>query len=316
MTIQSTASKGLRIGNEAYLTGSEILNTSLGESVNAIITAATDDQAVVIGAFTKADLAGLVFIMDQDGLVRMRGPSPFVIQNIVALGDLVLGDGGTFTILNDQTAWIYPGDQFWIEGCTTAANDGLYYVVSVGFAAGVTTIECFRRIGVINAAVFESFDTVEAGAGAATLATKLLGRSTLRYIDAGDDFTVAGPPGQIVVGEDLSFLQAHDKILIQESTTPAVNDGIFNVVTAVYVAPDTTITVEEAVNVEAGNGNCSLTWVRSELMCRLVANVPHLWTWPSGILNPVLEDITTLEVSNSHATADADFQARILKVPV
>lgn len=316
MTVISTASKGMRIGNEEYLTGSEILNTSLGEHVNAEIPAATDDHNVVIGAFAKADLAGLVMIMDQDGLVRMRGNSPFVIQDILTLGDMVLGPTGTFSILGDQTAWIFSGDLIFIEGCTTAANDGFYNVVRSAFAAGITTIEVFRQWGTINGAVIEVFDTVEAGAGAACIVTKLLTRSTLRDIDAGDDFTVAGPPGQLEVAEDLSFLQAHDKILIQYSTTVAVNDGIFNVVSATYAAPDTTIIVEEAFNVEAGNAACSLMHVRSELMCRLVANVPHLWTWPSGILNPVLEDITTLEVSNYHATADADFQARILKVPV
>lgn len=315
MTVTATASKGLRIGNEAYLSGAEVQTATLGQIVNASIPAATHDHPVVVGAFTKANLVGLLMMSTQDGMARMSGGNPWVIQNIATLGDLVLGVGGTFTILNDQTAWIYPGDMFWIEGCTTAANDGLYMVIDSTFAAGVTTIEVVRQTAVINAAVVEVFDTVEAGAGAACLATKIMAMSPKHYIDAGDDFTVAGPPGQIEIAEDLSALVAHDRLLIQEATN-AANNQLVDVTTATFVAPDTTLVVEEAVAVEAGNAAANLMLVRSEFHPRLVANVPTLWTLPSGILNPCLEDITTLLVTNDHPTAGADFQARIVTGPL
>ena len=315
MTVVVTANKGLRVGNEPYLSGSEVQTVTNAEIVTATIPAATDDHPVVVGDFTKASLAALLMISDQDGMVRMSGGNPWVIQNIATLGDMALGVGGTFTILNDQTGWIYPGDLFWIEGCTTAANDGLFIVIDATFAAGVTTIEVVRRTAVINAAVIEVFDTVEAGAGAACLATKLLAMSPKHYIDAGDDFTVAGPPGQIEIAEDLSWLEPHDRILIQEATN-AANNQIANITTATYVAPDTTLVIEEAVAVEAGNANANFFLVRSEHHCRLTANVPTLWTLPSGIMNPCLEDITTLLVSNEHATALADFQARVVTGPL
>lgn len=311
MAIDSNASRGLRVGNETYLSGVESLESTNAEFINESIAAATDDQAVVMGDFNKADLVGLLMISDQDGLVRLSGAGPWVIQNIATLGDMATSVGGTFTILADQTAWIYPGDMFWIEGCTTAANDGLYMVIDSTFAAGVTTVEVIQQLGVINAAVIEVFDTVEAGAGAACLATKLQAMGQKRYIDAADDFTVAGPPGQIEIGEDLSWLEEFDQLLIQEATN-AANNQIVTVTSATYVAPDTTIVVEEAVVVEVGNANANFTPVRDALICRLVANIPVLWTLPSGILNPLLEDGTTLLVSNSHATAAATFRARVV----
>ena len=315
MALTATAQKGLRVGNESYLSGVETLSATNAELISAVIPAATDDHPVVIGDFLKADLAAILMLSDQDGMARLLGGNPWVIQDIATLGDMATGVGGTFTILNDQTAWIYPGDMFWIEGCTTAANNGLFMVIDSAFAAGVTTIEVVRRTGVINGAVIEVFDTVEAGAGVNCLATKLMAMSPKHYIDAGDDFTVAGPPGQIEIAEDLSWLEPHDRILIQEATN-AANNQIVNVTTATYVAPDTQLVVEEAVVVEAGNANANFTLVRSEFHVRLTANIPTLWTLPSGILNPCLEDITTLLVTNDHATETADFRARVVTGPL
>jgi hypothetical protein len=313
MTVTTTATRSMRVGNETALSGAETLTSELGTMINSIIPAATDDHPVVIPAFTKANLTGLLLTCDRDALVRLRGGNSWVIDNIVTLGDLVLGTGGTFTVTGDLTAYWYPGDQIWITGCTTAGNDGLYTVIDTAVAAGVTTVEVFDRTAVINAAVVESFDTVEAGAGAACTATKVLFRSVKHDIDAGDDFTVAGPPGQLEVAEDVSWLVEYDKILIQETTT---NDGIYNVTSATYTAPDTTIVLEEAVTVEVGTAAGNFCWIRDELMVRLTAGVPFMWTLDGGILNPCLEDITTLLVTNEHATLTADFQARILTVPV
>ena len=312
MPVASSASKGLKIGNETFLSGTETLASTLGQIVNDSIPAATADHPVVIGNFTKADLIAMLMTSDQDGLVKLSGGGPWVIQNIAALGNTVLGNGGEFTILLDQTAWIFPGDFFWIEGCTTAANDGLFLVIGAGFAAGITTIEVIRQFGVINVAAIEVFDTVEAGAGAACVATKIQPMGVKHDIDAADDFTVAGAPGQIEVAEDLSWLEEFDQLLIQEATTPA-NNQIVTVVSAVYAAPDTTIVVEEAVVVEAGNAACNFFAMRSSIHVRLTANIPVLWTLPAGLaLNPCLEDITTLLVSNDHATAAATFRARFV----
>ncbi len=315
MAIASNATKGLRVGNETYLSGVESLESTNVEFINDTILAAAADQAVVMGDFEKADLVALLMQSDQDGLVRLSGGGPWVIQDIATLGDTVTRVGGTFTILLDQTAWIFPGDTFWIEGCTTPANDGLYTVIATAFAAGVTTIEVIQQLGVINVAVIEVFDTVEAGAGAACLATKIEAMGIKHDIDAGDDFTVAGAPGQFEVAEDVSWLAEFDQILIQEATS-AANNQIAVVTSATFVAPDTTVVVEEAVVVEAGVAACTFMPVRSALMCRLVANIPVLWTLPSGIRNPLLEDGTTLLVSNDHATLPATFRARIVTGPV
>lgn len=319
MTVSGTATLGLRLEDLDSLSGNKALTSSAYSGINEIIDPATDDEDIsaALGSFTKDDLVAFAFRANQAGLMRLRGGNPYLLATVGDLGDLATPEGGLITIAGDLVDQWYPGDQIFIKGCTTAANDGLYIIRFVTEAAGVTTIECYRLLGVINGAVIEVFDTLEAGAGAANLVTKVVPWGRRYNIDAGDDFTVAGPPGQIVIAEDLSFLQEHDKILITGSTTVATNDNIFTVTSATYVAPDTTIIVEEAVVVEAGvNVVCTLQPVRTEFMHRLEANVPTMWDNRSGILNPLLEDASVLEVTNSHATADMDFEGLILRVPV
>jgi len=320
MTVTGTATEGLRLESLDSLSGNIGLEASSSVVISEIIDPATDDEDIsaALGTCDKADLVAMAFRSNQAGLMRLRGGNPFVLATVATLGDQVLATlvGGTITIAGDLVDQWYPGDQIFINGCTTAANDGLFVIHLITEAAGVTTIECYRMNSEQNGAANNAFDTVEAGAGAANLVTKVVPYGRRYYIDAGDDFTVAGAPGQIEIAEDLSFLQEHDQILITESTTPATNDNIFNVVSATYAAPDTTIVVLEAVNVEAGNGNCTLQPVVTEFRQRLVANEPVVWHNKSGILNPVLEDLSVLEVTNDHATADMLFEALILRVPV
>lgn len=318
MPVTGTATGGLRLESLDSLSGNIGLSANASVVINESIPAATDDDDIsaALGVCTKDDLIAMAFRANQAGLMRLRGGNPWLLASVATLGDLVLATGGTITIVGDLVDQWYPGDLIFIKGCTTAANDGLYVIHLITEAAGTTTIECYRVTGVINAAAVEAFDTVEAGAGAANFCTKVVPYGRRYYIDAADDFTVAGAPGQIVVAEDLSFLQEHDQILITESTTPATNDNIFNVVSATYAAPDTTIVVLEAVVVEAGNGNCTLQPVVTEFRHRLVANEPTVWHNLSGILSPVLEDLSVLEVTNDHATAAMTFEGLILRVPV
>jgi stage V sporulation protein SpoVS len=318
MTVTGTATHGLRLESLDSLSGNIGLEASASVVISESIDPATDDENIsaALGVCTKADLIAFAFRANQDGLVRLRGGNPFLLATVATVGDLAVATGGTITIAGDLVDQWYPGDMIFIKGCTTPANDGLYVVHLITEAAGVTTIECYRVTGAINVAVVEVFDTAEAGAGAANFCTKVVPYGRRYYIDAGDDFTVAGAPGQIEIAEDLSFLQEHDQILITESTTAATNDNIFTVVSATYAAPDTTLVVEEAVVVEAGNGACTLQPVVTEFRHRLVANEPTVWHKWSGILNPVLEDLSVLEASNSHATADMLLEGLILRVPV
>lgn len=318
MTVTGTATLGLRLQDLDSLSGNKTLNSSAFSGINEILLPATTDNDISasLAPFEKIDLVAMAFRADQAGLMRLRGGNPYLLASVATLGNLVLATGGTITIVGDLVDQWYAGDMIFIKGCTTAANDGLYCIHVITEAAGTSTIECYRVTGVINAAVVESFDTVEAGAGAANFCTKVVPWGRRYYLDAADDFTVAGAPGQIVIAEDLSFLRQYDKILITESTTPATNDNIFTVTSATYVAPDTTIVVEEAVVVEAGNANCTLQPVVTEFIHRLEANIPTVWHNMSGILNPVLEDCSVLEVSNDHATANMDFEGLILSVPV
>ncbi|MEE9185250.1 MAG: hypothetical protein V3U39_12365 [Acidimicrobiia bacterium] len=318
MTVQGTATQGLRLESLDSLSGNISLEASASVVISEIIDPVTDDEDIspALGVCAKDDLIAMAFRANQAGLMRLRGINGMELASVATLGDLVLATGGTITVPGDLVDQWYPGDMIFIKGCTTAANDGLFVIHRITEAAGVSTIECYRATGVINAAVVEVFDTVEAGFGAGNPVTKVVPYGRRYYIDAGDDFTVAGAPGQIEVAEDLSFLREHDKILITESTTPGTNDNIFTVVSATYAAPDTTIVVEGAVIVEAGNANCTLQPVVTEFIHRLVANEPTVWHNLSGILNPVLEDLSVLEVSNSHATADMLFEGLILRVPV
>ena len=254
----------------------------------------------------------MLMTSDQDGLVKLSGGGPWVIVEYTNVGDMVTGDGGLFTVATDLTGWIFPGDMLYLTGATDPDNDGPACVINTTFAAGLTTIEVFRPLGFDNALANEVFGTAQVGAGAANLMTKFEPMGIKYNIDAADDFTVAGAPGQIEIAEDLSFLEEFDQILIEDATT-AANNQIATVVSATFVAPDTTIVVEEAVVVEAGTANTTLQPIRTSIHARLTANIPVLWTLPAGfVLNPCLEDITTLLVSNDHATAAATFRARFV----
>lgn len=318
MTVSGTATQGLRLESLDSLSGNIGLSASASVVISEIIDPVTDDEDIsaALGVCTKDDLIAFAFRANQAGLMRLRGGNPWLLASVATLGDLATGVGGTVTVTGDLVDQWYPGDMIFIRGCTTAANDGLFVIQDITEAAGVSTIECYRVLGVINAIDIEVFDTVEAGAGAANFITKIVPYGRRYSIDAADDFTVAGAPGQIEIAEDLSFLQEHDQILIVEATTTATNDRIFNVVSATYAAPDTTIVVLEAVAVEAGNVRCTLQPVVTEFRHRLVANEPTVWHNLSGILNPVLEDLSVLEVTNDHATADMTFEGLILRVPV
>lgn len=309
MSVNSTFTRSGRIGNETSLSGSQALSSQLGESVNQEIADGADDTVVAIGDFTKDNFDGMILTSDEDVTAKVLGGNPRVVVEIVTLGDMATNVGGTFTVADDQTEWIYPGDQFYIQGSTTAANDGRYYVINSTFAAGVTTIEVIRQLGVINVAAIEVFDTAEAGAGVDHLAFKIIPVSVKNNITAGDDFTANNT---IEVAGDFSSLQADDKILIEEATT-AGNDIVATVVTAVFATPDTTIVVEEtAFNVEVGNANCTFQHVQTELLMHLTANEPFMWSKDSGVINPVLEDITEILITNTSGSS-ADVQARIIK---
>jgi len=318
MTVTGTATQGLRLESLDSLSGNIGLSAQSSVVISETITANTDDQDIsaALGVCEKDDLIAMAFRANQAGLMRLRGGNPYLLVNVVTLGNLATLVGGTITITGDLVDQWYPGDMIFIKGCNTPANDGLFVIHLITEAAGLTTIECYRAQAVINAAVIEVFDTVEAGFGAANFVTKVIPYGRRYYLDAGDNFTVMGAPGQIVIGEDLSFLREHDKIMITESTTSGTNDNVFTVVSAAFATPDTTITVKEAVAVEAGNANCTIQPVVTEFIHRLVANEPIVWHNLSGILSPVLEDLSVLEVSNSHATADMTFEALILRVPV
>ena len=323
MVVTATAVRQMGIGNETRLSGTETILAELGESLNQAIAVSADDALVTIGNFTKANLDGLMLIADQACRVKVIGGNPWTLASIATVGDMVTNTGGTLTITGDLTEWLWPGDEIWIQGCTTPANDGRYLVIGTAVAAGVTTVEVIKAgiraaagvMAIINVGAVEVFDTVEAGAGAANLVTKIVQRGVKTALlgAAGNEFSFAGPPGEIDIAGDFSFLQVDDKILIEGATTIG-NSIIFTVVSATFTTPDTTIVVEEAVaNVEAAAAATTLQWVRTELLVRLVANIPYLWTRESQTLNPVLEDITRLLVSNASTTLIPDLQGRFVK---
>ncbi len=318
MTVTGTATEGLRLESLDSLSGNISLSANASVVISETILPATDDDDIsaALGVCTKDDLIAMAFRANQAGLMRLRGGNPYALTAVTQLGDLATPVGGLITITADLVDQWYAGDNIFIKGCTSPVNDGSFNIHRITEAAGVSTLELFRNYGSINAAAIEVMDNVEGGAGAANVVTKYIPTGRKYYIDAADDFTVAGAPGQIVVAEDLSFLQEHDQILITESTTSATNDNIFNVVSATFATPDTTIVVLEAVVVEAGNANCTLQPVVTEFRHRLVANEPTVWHNLSGILSPVLEDLSVLEVTNDHATANMTFEGLILRVPV
>jgi len=320
MTVTATAGRSMAIGNEPSLSGNETITANFGTSINIPVAVGADD-AVTALAVAKADLEGLLLEADQDLIIKVLGGNPWDIATIATLGDTATANGGTITVIGDLTEWLYIGDNVWLEGCSAPANDGRYVVRSTAVAAGVTTVELVKcgqlaaadPFTIDNVAVHEVFAALQPAA-AGTM-TKFLPRNAgqaLLGAAAAFEFNVVAAPGEIEVAGDWSFLQADDKILIEAATTGG-NAGIYTVVSATYAAPDTTIVVEEALAAqEAAAGDTTIQWIRTELLIRLTADVPFLWTEEGSILNPVLEDVTQLLVTNASGVA-ADLEGRLLR---
>ena len=248
--------------------------------------------------FLKSQLVGMFWLCDQDVVLHLRGGSPYDVEIGVANGFTVAGPPGEFTHDGDVSGWLWAGDEVYIEGATTAANDGAATVVDVDVAAGISTITVTREAGAFN---------VEVSAGAGVTMWRKIQRVSAEF-DI-DDVTAAGPAGALTYTGDLTgLLEAGDLILIENATTPG-NDGIYTIATIGYAAPLTTITLEEALTaIEAGAADTSFCWIIDELLIRLTADIPFLWAG-GGLLSPVLEDITTVTADTVLA---ADLQGRVV----
>ncbi len=323
MTITATWGRSARIGNETALSGNQTLSQEIGTSISQPIAIGADD-AVVAFAGTKENIRGMAFIADQDLTLKLGG-GPYTVAEFTVLGDTETNVGGEFTIAGaDLTAWIWPGDLFWIQGSTSDENNGLYCVLEANFAALLNTIEVIQvgaagivagpdlhMLGTINVAATNIFQNLEVGAGAANVAYKIQPLSAKIDIGAGDNFTNVGPPGDnLVVAGDFSFLQADDQILVLEATDED-NCQIHRVVTATFAAPDTTIVVEGTMVTEAGSVIAYFQHVRSELIIHLNANQPFLWSEDSGVPSPLLDDVTQILATNASGVA-ATLQGRII----
>ena len=294
--------RGLRVENEAGIVGAEALESTNVEIVENTVAAGAVDADMGIGPFEKFDLDCLAMVSDQDVLVRLNGEHPHDISVGVGSGFTAAGPPGQFEVAGDVTGYILPGDEIYIEGATTAANDGPCTVLETAFAAGITTITVARAGGAF---------VVEVSAGAGVTMWRKFQYRSIEYDVA--NFTVAGPPGQLTYTGDLTDVIFEDDNILVEGATTAANDGIYTVTAVTEAAGTTTITVAEAIaNVEAGAAATSLALIRDEFMVRLSANVPFLWSEDASIFNPLLEDVTMMEVTNDNAVT-ANFQARIGK---
>lgn len=316
-----SVARSLRDGNETWLSGTEAFNAQNVERINAVIPANTVDHPVSLGDFRRSEMAAILFKSTLPLTVKLRGDGivraqPFDTIVYVA-GDLVVGDGGSFTTLGDFTGFIFPGDTLWLEGSATAQHNGLCEVVAVAYAAPNSTIEVTKRLSVINGIIIETFNVPGADVNDWY---KIVPRSRKYNIDAADDITVIVGPSEIEIAEDLSWLKAGDRIVIEEATSPG-NDLLLTVVSATWDGADTTIVVAEALDtVEAGNADCTLMAVLApeelQYEIALAASVPHMWSYTESILNPCDdEEVTTLLVTNPHATEAADLEGRIARIP-
>ena len=296
MTVIVSVSRGMRFGNESYLTGVDTITATNGHIINQPLLAATDDQAVALN-FLKSQMVGMFWLCDQDATVHLRGDSPHDVEIGVANGFTVAGPPGEFTYDGDCSAWLWPGDEVYIEGATTPANDGCATVVDVDVAAGISTITITREAGAF---------AVEVSAGAGVTMWRKIQRVSGEWDIVNITAVVAMT--FTVAGDLTDTLEAGDMVLIENSTTPA-NDGLYTIATITYAAPNSTITCVEAGNaIEAGAADTSFCWIIDHLLIRLTADIPFLWAG-GGILSPVLEDITTVTADVAGATA-ADLQGR------
>lgn len=313
MTITATLGRSMRLGNETGLSGNQSISQEIGTSISQTIAIAADD-VVVAFAGTKENIRGMSFIADQDLTLKVIGATPWELEEIANVGNLAANQAGEIVIVGDVTAWLWPGDEVWIEDTTVAAevDDGRFVVLSTDFAAGETTIGVAKTgiraaAGVLTQGANDVFSAVQVAA--AGTVEKIIARGVKVPLlgAAGAEFVAAN---QIDIAGDFSFLQPDDRILIEGATTPA-NSTIFTVVTAVFTAPDTTIIVEEVVAGEVAAANTTFQWVRTELLIHLNANQAFLWGEDAGIDSPVLEDVTRILATNASGVEVA-LQGRVI----
>ena len=296
----------------AYVWGGEItdedLQTALEanevggyEKVNQEIAAAATELVSV--EFQKATLETLQFVSDQDLTLILQAVNQWPINDFTGEGDLVTELPGEFRVVGDLTERIKVGDTIWIEGATTPQHDGLAMVRSSAYAAGLTTFEVYKTTGVINVAVTEVFDNLEAGA-VVTFVHKIEFLSvewpaTASVVAPANTFTVTG--------DCTDDIKTGNAILVEFADA---DEGIFTVLTAVYAAPNTIVTVAEAL---AGGLTGGTMWrISRGLELELTANEPFLWTADSLVLNPCLEDINGIQAINA-GDEEANLGGRIVR---
>ena len=270
-----------RIGSETALSGTETITSSIGTLVNHEVPAATDDSSFAL-TVEKSNLEGMFWISDGDAILRLVNETPLVASYATT---------STLTLTGDYTH-LKRWQKIAIMGSTS--NDGVWTVLEVDYADPTSTIT-----------------VAETG----TLGVEAVAASVVRVFDAQDSVEYAitavsaGAGGTFTITGDLSALNENQSYIGVSGSTN--NDNVWKIDTAVEGAGSTVLTVIGTETVGAtADGDVYLADV--DYVVDMVANQPSAaWTTGGGLNNPLLNNVTSGEVTNASVDTAIDVQGRL-----
>ena len=289
-----------RRGSESGLSGTESIEVENVGIPDQAISAATEEQTA-LGAFKDSQLQSISLICDQAVEAQFLGVRYAILQTAIVAG------ANTVTHTGDLREEIYVGDIIRVEG--TVADNGLYVVEVIGFAAGDTTI------------TLATGELWPAGGGGAVGTLARVASKQLWPTAYLIGTAALGPPGVLeLAGNFTDVFTDGCYILIDNSTnTPPGKDGIWLVATVTYLAGVTTLTLPAGVAFGDATNDGDVSLVRPAFL--LAANIPLLWSWEGGTNNPFQHpapsayDVDRGDVSfcmvNNETAVTANFAGRI-----
>ncbi len=247
-------SRTTQVENGPVVSGATTVEVQAVITLDQIISAGTEEQTAM-AAFFDRQMESLALICDQVSTVQFLGDR-FAILATVA------GPPGTITHTGDLEQEIFPGDLVRVEG--TVADDGVYLVLTVVFAAGDTTI------------TLEGGQNIPVGAGAVGTVARVCSHLYGEY--AFDVLAIVAATGAITFTGDLTDeFAAGDFLCITGSGV--ANDGFWEISSVTEAAGITTIVIlDSAGAVGAGaNEGAVAVFHKCAASFALEANAPIGW---------------------------------------
>jgi len=255
--------RSYRDANEAGLSGAEAIEVENVGKPDQIVSAGAEEQ-LALGAFKDHQLQCMALLSDQDVTAQFLGLR-------YAVNQTAAGEPGTIDVLGDLEQEIYIGDIVRLEDMPDAGDNGMYFVDDIAELAGTTTITLGDG---------QEIPTAVGGAIGTVARVACVQKMTYEYTMA----TAVAITGVITVtGNVTDVFEAGGWLIVRES---GGNDGLWEIHSVDYVAPTTTIVVNDRQGTQTLPAGTTGVIASVRPFIELAANVSFLWSRESGLYNP------------------------------